>query len=298
MQDRRQMPLLVTGAGGQLGRRVVELLLDQGASRVIATSRRPTALSDLAARGVEVRPADFDDPAGLDRAFAGAARLLLVSTDAIGVPGQRLRQHLAAVAAARRAGVGHIAYTSMPNPEPGSPIPFAADHHGTEQAIIASGLDHTILRNAWYMENLFAALPQVLAGGTWYSAAGTGRVGHVAREDAARAAAAALLSAEVSGRVDVTGPQALSTADVAAIAGRVFGRAIQVVPVDEAQLAAGMEAAGIPAPMIPLLVAFDTNTRAGRVDIVSDAVARLTGAPPQALEAFLAANRAAVVSAA
>jgi NAD(P)H dehydrogenase (quinone) len=99
--------LLVTGASGQLGRLVIESLLDMQVGHIIATTREPSKLADLAAKGVEVRAANFDEPQTLTTAFAGADRLLLISTDSIYQPGQRLAQHRAAIAAAERAGVQH-----------------------------------------------------------------------------------------------------------------------------------------------------------------------------------------------
>ncbi len=114
MPYRNNGPLLVTGASGHLGRRVIEhLLTSHGvpAREIIATTRNPAGLADLAAKGVEVRRADFDNATGLVQAFRGARRLLLISTDKVDVPGVRLRQHTGAVEAAARAGVLHVVYT-------------------------------------------------------------------------------------------------------------------------------------------------------------------------------------------
>lgn len=295
MSEASKPTLLVTGAGGHLGRRVVELLLQSGAGRVVAASRDPSRLAALAAKGAETRKADFDDPAGLDAAFAGIDRLLLVSTDALGEPGRRLAQHRAAVAAAKRAGVKHVVYTSMLKPEPGSPVPFAPDHYGTEQALAESGLGWAVLRNSWYMENLFLSLPSVLASGSWPSAAGEGRVAYVAREDCARAAAAVLSASEPpAGTIDITGPEALSIQEIAARVAEAAGRPIGVVPLSDEALAAGLAAAGVPAPLAALLVAFDVNTRLGNVAAISDGVARLTGREPETLAHFLARNREAL----
>jgi len=294
MSNALQSRLLITGARGHLGSRVAELLLDAGASNLVAASRDPSKLDALRARGAETPKADFDDIATLDAAFAGAERLLIVSTDALGVPGLRLRQHKAAVEAAIKAGIKHIVYTSMPNPEPGSLIPFAPDHYETEQAIEQSGIAFTILRNSWYAENLLRSLPQVLSSGKWFTSAGEGRVANVAREDAARAAAAVLASGETaSARHDITGPQALTTAQIAAIASEVAGKPIEVVQVSDEQLAQGLAGAGIQEGYVPLLVAFEANTRAGKADVASDAVRRLTGTPSQSLRDFLTAHRAA-----
>lgn len=289
--------LLVTGASGQLGRLVVRELLSSGLApqRLVVTTRKPESLAELAAQGVDVRAADFDDADSLARAFAGVDRLLLVSTDAIDRPGHRLQQHRRAVAAARSAGVKHVVYTSMPNPEPGSPVTFAGDHYGTEQALAASGIGHTVLRNYWYMDNLLQSLPSVLAGGKWFTAAGDGRVAYVTRADCARAAAAALASDETrSATHDITGPDSLSTADIAQRASAVTGKPIEIVPATPEQLAAGMTAHGLPAFLVPVLVSFDVNTAQGRVAQVSASVRQLTGRAPQSLADFLAEHKAAL----
>ena len=288
--------LLVTGAGGKLGRRVVELLLEQG-RKVIAGSRSPEKLADLAAKGAETRRVDFDDPA-VASALAGADRMLLISTDALAEPGQRLRQHEAAVAAAEAAGVTHVVYTSLPNPEPGSPVTFAGDHYGTEQALAASTLGWTILRNTWYSDNLLLSLPHALATGQWFTSAGDGLVTHVTREDCARAAAAALASSETESRIyTITGPEALTTEGIAALATEVFGKPIAVIQVSDDDLAKGLAGAGFPDFFVRALVSFDVNTRVGRASEVTDAVRQLTGREPQSLRAFFEANKAAFLPA-
>lgn len=292
-----QPTLLVTGASGNLGRRVTELLLEAKAGKIVAGTRDPSKLADLAAKGAEVRKVDFDDPA-LPNAFKGVDRLLLISTDALDKPGRRLQQHKAAVAAAKQAGVKHIVYTSMPKPEPGSPIPFAPDHYGTEQALAESGLGWTVLRNSWYQENLFHSLPQVLASGKWFSAAGDGKVAHVSREDAAYAAASAL-AAQPNGnsRYDITGSELLTTKEIAKLASEATGKPIEVVNVSDEQLKQGMIAAGMPDFLAPVFASFDTNTRAGNIAIASDAVQKLTGRAPRSLKQFFAANKEALLHA-
>jgi len=198
-------------------------------------------------------------------------------------------------AAAARAHVGHVVYTSMPNPEPGSLIPFAPDHYETEQALTKSGLPHTILRVSWYAENLLRSLPSILSTGKWFSSAGEGRVANVARDDVAGAAAAALIKAP-GGKFDITGPELLTTRQIAAIVAAVFAKPVEVVPVSDEQLLAGLVAAGVPKPFAELGVAFDANTRAGKIDLISDAVAKLTGKPPTPLRDVLAANKGALAA--
>jgi NAD(P)H dehydrogenase (quinone) len=287
--------ILVTGASGQLGRRIVHHLLESqhvDPARIIAVTRDPAKLADLAARGVLVRAGDFKDPASLATAFDGAAKVLIVSGVDVG---QRLAQHKAAVDAAVSAGVQRLAYTSMPNPEPGNRVLFADEHYGTEQAIKATGLPHTIYRVSWYQENLLGSLPPVLASGQWYTSTDDGRVAHVARDDAAAAIAGGLAADETGNRTyTLTGPAALTTAEIAALASRVLGRNIAVVQLSDEQLAEGMKQAGLPESVIPLLVSFEANTRAGGIDIVTDDVASLSGRAPRSMESFFAANRQAL----
>src|SRR5690606_37976520 len=161
--------LLVTGASGHLGRAIVEELLARGATGVIAGSRRPEAVADLAGKGAAVRAVDFDAPAGLAAAFAGVERLLIVSTDGIG---KRVTQQKAAIDAAVAAGVRHVIYTSAPAARPNPDAGLGAEHFWTEQALAASGLDFTILRNHMYAENNLADAAQVVASGQLFGLVG------------------------------------------------------------------------------------------------------------------------------
>jgi NAD(P)H dehydrogenase (quinone) len=288
--------LLVTGVSGHLGRRVVELLLEQGAGPLVVTTRSPDKVADLAARGVTVRRADFEDPASLTDAFRGVDRALLISTDALDRPGRRLAQHRNAVAAARQAGVSHLVYTSLPEPGPDSPIVVAADHRGTEEAIVASGLSHTILRNHFYADLLLFSLPRAVQTGELVAAAGDGASAYVTRDDCARAAAAALASTFAGTRVlDVSGPAAITHAELATITSNVTGRPVRYVPIPADALRAGMIAAGLPEGVADLYVSFDVGTARGFLAGASTAVADLTGTPPTPLASFLAANRAALL---
>ncbi|MBP1883200.1 SDR family oxidoreductase [Sinorhizobium mexicanum] len=290
--------LLVTGAAGQLGKLVLDTLLASAKVKpadIIAASRDTTKLAAYAAKGVQTRAADFDDAALLEKAFAGADRILIISTDVLGQPGKRLQQHLNAVAAAKKAGARHILYTSMPNPET-SVIPFAPDHLGTENAIKATGIPYTILRNGWYMENLFMALPHALETGQWFSSAGAGRLAHIARSDAAEAAAAALLSGSTESRTyTLTGAELRSTDEVAALVASTTGKKLEVVHISDEALAGGLKGAGLPDFLVPIVVSFDSNTREGHIGMVTGDFAALTGKTPISLPAFLEASKAALV---
>lgn len=278
--------LLVAGARGHLGRRVVELLREQGYPNLVAATRSPEKLRAFSDAGIKVRQADFNIPETLATAFQGIDRLLLISTDELSVPGLRIKQHLAAIEAAKVAGVQHIVYTSMPYPEPGSVIPFAPDHYATEQALEQSGLGYTILRVSWYADNLLGFLPQLLAAGKWFTAAGEGRIAYIPREDVARATAAALAApTTTSATYDLTGTQALSVVEMADLAAEVFQRPLDVVYLAEQQLEKKLTELAIPAPAA-MVVVTDTNTRLGKFDIVTNVVEQLTGQAPQSLRAF------------
>ncbi|MEZ4642642.1 MAG: SDR family oxidoreductase [Chloroflexota bacterium] len=290
MSENSKPTLLVTGASGHLGRRVVELLLAANTGTIVATTRSPEKLADLQQQGVIVRSADFNDPASLAQAFAGVDRLLLISTDALGEPGLRLKQHTSAVQAAAAAGVNHVVYTSLINPGPDSPVLFAPDHQGTEDALAASPLNFTVLRNNLYADLLVGALGQALPTGQMFSAAGDGRIAYVTREDCAQAAAAAL-AAPFNGRriLDITGPEALSQADVAAIGSKITGKPLTYVPVPTEAMIQGMVGAGLPQPVAATYASIDTAAAQGQFDVVSDAFEELTGRKATAVADFLTA---------
>lgn len=284
-----QPTLLVTGASGQLGRRVLDLLLDKGAASIIATTRTPEKLADFAARGVDVRAASLDDPASLTAAFSGAERLLLISTEIFGE--QRQHQHLNGVRAADAAGVKHILYTSLTNPV-NSPVILAPDHAMTERAIEESRMGYTVLRNNVYMDGLPAAVERAIASGAHYSAAGDGKIGYVTREDCAQAAAAALL-ADFDGRriLDVTGPQAVSQADIARLASELGGKPVQYVPVSVEASVNSLVGVGLPPFVAEMIVSFDVAAAQGVLNVVSDTVLTLSGKQPTSLREFVSAAR-------
>lgn len=286
--------LLVTGASGQLGRRVVELLLEAGATDVVAATRDPAKLADLAARGVEVRKADFDDPATLPAAFAGVERLLLISTDALAQPGQRIAQHRAAVDAAVKAGVKHIAYTSGPSPYPEPNGGLLDDHFWSEQAVIGSGADFTILRHNLYAETILMGAAHTVESGQLFSAAaGRGRA-YVTREDCAQVDAATLLGASGKQILDVSGPEAVTPDALAAVLAEISGKPVAAVALTAEQLGGGLRAAGLPPFLADALADFDVQASRGYHAIVTPTVKALTGREPTSVRDFLKANAAAL----
>jgi NAD(P)H dehydrogenase (quinone) len=289
--------LLVTGASGKLGRRVVELLLEkQMAGGIVAMTRDPARLKDLAAQGVEVRAGDFDRDEALPAAFAGIDRLLLVSTDAVGRPGGRKAHHRAAVAAAVAAGVKHIVYTSGPSPHPDPDFGIADDHYWTEQAIAASPVGWTMLRDNLYAEVALMGLAGAVASGKLLTATRGGARGYVTREDCAQVAAAALADGFDGTRIlDVSGPAAVTQAQLAAMASEVTGRPIEVVDMDVDGVRRALVQFGVPEVYAAMTAFFDREAAYGFYGMATPVVETLTGKPPMALKAFLEQNHKALL---
>jgi NAD(P)H dehydrogenase (quinone) len=220
----------VTGASGNLGRKVADLLLERlDPSNVLLLTRSPEALAAYSERGAVVRQADFDEPASLVDAFAGAERALLIS--ALDFE-RRVGQHRAALAAAERAGVGHVIYTSIPEPER-NPAAASPSHHATEVAARDSGLAWTFLRNNLYADFQVPVIARMIETGQLVTSAGAGRVAYVSRDDCAAAAAAVLVQdGHESKAYDITGPEAVGPQQLAALATELGGRPVQVVEVD------------------------------------------------------------------
>ncbi len=288
--------LVVTGASGHLGRLTLDALLASGKvvpSDIIAATRNPAKLADYAQKGVDVRTADFNAQETLNAAFADAERVTIISVDL----GERVRRHMAAINAAKAAGASQLLYTSLPKLD-GVPVTFGDDHFATEDAIAASGLAYTILRNGWYAENLFMNLPNAIKSGQWFSSAGDGRASYAPRQNYAEALAAALLADGGENRIyTLTGTETFSTEEVVALANRILGTSIAVVNITDEQMAAGLRQAGMPDSVVPVLVSMSTNIRNGGLDVVTDDIRTLTGKAPQSLEDFLIANKEALLAA-
>jgi NAD(P)H dehydrogenase (quinone) len=283
------MSLLITGASGHLGRRTAELLLDTegvDAGDVVLVTRNPSKLDDLAARGATVRFGDFDDASSLPDAFAGATRVLIVSTDAVGA---RVAQQQRAIDAAKAAGAELIAYTSIPNPVQDNPAGVVPDHAATERALADSGVAYTYLRNALYAEYRVPEAQHAIATGHFEHDTGDGATAYVSREDCAAAAAAVLAGgAEHANKAyTITGPELLSADGLAKVYASVGGTAVEAVAVDDEAFGAGLVAAGLPEVAVPLLISFSVAVREGKLADLTDDVEALTGRAPRPLAEVL-----------
>lgn len=282
------MTVAIAGASGQLGQGTAERLLERiSAGELVLVTREPAKLAAFAERGASVRQGDFDDPASLAAAFAGVERLLLISTDALG---RRVAQHVAAIEAAKGAGVRHVAYTSIGNPTDGNPAGVVGEHKPTEEALAASGLEWTFLRNALYAEYRVPGLQHAIASGRLVHNHGTGRSAWVSRDDCAAVAAAVLAGDGHAGKAyDVTGPELLSGDDLAAIASEVGGVPVEAVSVDDDTFVAGLVESGMPEAYALLLASFGRAIREGQLDQLTTVVPDLTGRAARSLRDLLAA---------
>jgi len=285
------MTIAVTGATGQLGRLVLEeLLASQEPAALVAVVRDGGKAEELRARGAQVRVADYSDPAALAAALAGVDKLLLVSGSEVG---SRVAQHANVVNAAKAAGVGFIAYTSVLAADT-TPLSLAPEHKATEELIRASGLDYTILRNGWYTENYVQAVATARQTGAVVAAAGDGRVASAARADYAAAAAAVLSSAGHEGRVyELSGDYAWDFKELATAITAIAGREVVYQPVSAPELVEVLTTAGLDQGTAGFLAALDTDTQAGLLAIVTGELSGLIGRPTTPL---LQALRSATAS--
>src|ERR1700731_21217 len=234
------MKVVVSGASGQLGRLVAEQLLSRlAAEDLILVSRSPQGMAEFVQRGVEVRWGDFDEPDSLADAFAGGDRLLLISTMAIG---RRVEQHRAAIDAAAAAGVGHLVYTSLTNPVAGHPAGIVVEEHRETEALLqAAPVGWTIMRNAAYAELQVPLGAVAVTYGRLVTNAGDGRVAPISRSDCATAAAVVLTSDGHEGQTyEITGPDALSQADIARLLSEVAGRPVRLMHAGDRKLSWGL----------------------------------------------------------
>ena len=184
----------ITGASGRLGRLIIEHLLGLGFNKPIAALvRSPEDVSHYPALGIQVRQADYNDPASLGPALTNVNILLLISSNEFG---QRLAQHKAVIDAAEKAGIKHILYTSIINADK-SPTLLSVEHRETEALLADCKMKTTILRNAWYTENILQNIQPALAVGAGRGAAGEGRFSSASCDDIAQAIAKILMNPEI-----------------------------------------------------------------------------------------------------
>lgn len=277
----------ITGASGQLGRLVLKALMERvDPARIVGLVRDPSRLDDLAAAGLSLRAFDYNAPDALAPALAGVDRLLLISSSEIG---RRTAQHRAVIEAAKAAGVGFIAYTSILHADD-NPLDLALEHRATEALLKESGIAYALLRNGWYNENYLAGLDAVAAHGVLLGAAGDGRVSSAARADYAAAAAKVLTDPSTATRVyELAGDDSFSQAELAALIAQASGKTVVYKDLPEDAYSAQLQAVGLPAPIANILADSSAKSAQGALFDDSRTLSALIGRPTTPIATSVAA---------
>ena len=266
----------VTGAAGQLGRLVLDALLEKvDATDIVALARDPAKLSEYARRGVSVRVGDYDHPETLATGLAGVDRLLLISGSALG---QRPRQHQAVIDAAKAAGVGYIAYTSILHADR-SPIRLGEEHRATEASLAASGLAYDLLRNGWYNENYIHSLKAQVEAGEITGAQGDGKINSASRADLAAGAAEVLVNGKGGEIYELAGDHGWTLAEFAAEVSRQAGKPVAYRNFDEAGYAQSLVDIGFPDYVAKVIANSGYSTALGALEESGGTLGRLIGRP-------------------
>ena len=303
--------IVITGASGQYGRLATDMLIERGlADKLILISRSPAKLADRAAQGCDVRYGDYDKPETLAEAVKGAEKMLLISGTRVGA---RVVQHKAAIDAAAAGGVKHILYTSFIGiDDPANPAEVRHDHIETENAMRASGMAWTALRDAHYADAMILmAGPGMMPGGQWFSNSGDGKEAMVWRDDCVASAVAVLTTPGHENKIyNITGPDLQTFDEVAALVQEITGCPLAHVKVDDEGQYAIFDAMGIPRrPVddqyvggIPWnsddMVTFGQAIRGGYLAICTDDVEKLTGRKARSVRQMIEENKDMLIAAA
>ena len=284
--------IAITGATGQLGRLVITALLERvPADQVVALVRDPQKAEDIAELGVDVRRADYSQPATLATAFVGLDKLLLISSNELG---QRATQHQAVIDAAKAAGVTLLAYTSVLHADT-SALGLAGEHRQTEQALHASGVPYVLLRNGWYSENYLASVGSALAHNALLGSAEEGRISSASRADYAAAAAVVLTSADQAGKVyELAGDESYSLSELAALISQQSGTQVAYQNLPQAEFEAVLVSVGLPAPVADLLANSDAAAAKGALFGDEQQLSKLIGRPTTPIAVSLQQTLAAL----
>jgi NAD(P)H dehydrogenase (quinone) len=284
--ERNPMSLVVTGATGQLGQHVIATLVakDVAADQIVALGRDDERLAELAALGVATRKVDYADAPAVADALKGAERVLLISGNEVG---QRLAQHMNVIEAAKAAGVQLLAYTSVAHADT-SGIQLAVEHRATEEAIVASGLPYSFLRNSWYLENYSGQLATYVEHGTVLGSAGEGRVSAATRADFAEAAAAVLLL-DAPNAVYELGGAAFSLKELADTITEITGTEVSYTDLPSDELVTVLVGAGLPETYAALLADADLGLGRGELFVEPTDLENLLGRPATSLAEVLSA---------
>lgn len=277
------MTIAITGATGQLGRLVIDRLRARGlGGDLVALARSREKGADL---GIPVREADYDRPETLDPALEGVDTLLLISGSEVG---KRAQQHRNVVAAAKRAGVKRIVYTSLLHADR-STIDLAAEHRESEEAVKASGIPFTILRNGWYTENYSGSIPGAVQGGALLGSAGGGRISAASRADYADAAVEVLATEGHDGKTyELASDDPWTLADLAAEISRQSGQTIPYRDLPAEEYSQALQGFGLPEGIARMIAGWDAAAREDALFDDSRQLSKLIGRPTTPLSKTVA----------
>ncbi|WP_321287193.1 SDR family oxidoreductase [uncultured Sunxiuqinia sp.] len=272
------MKIGITGATGQLGQIVVEKLKGKvNSDEIVALVRTPEKAAEL---GVEVREFDYSKPETLVDPLGGIDHLLLISSSEIG---KRAEQHTNVIEAAKAAGVKWIVYTSLLHADTSS-LNLAAEHLATEDALKASGIAYSILRNGWYSENYTGSIAGALAGGAFVGSAGDGKISSATRADFAEAATVVLTGKGHEGNVyELAGDEAYTLTDLAAEISRQTGKDIPYKNLPEGEYAEVLKSFGLPEFFATAIASWDTGASKGDLFDDGKQLSKLLGRPTTSL---------------
>jgi NAD(P)H dehydrogenase (quinone) len=265
---------------------VRHLLTRTSASDIVAITRTPEKLEAFSSQGVNVQMGDFNDRSGLEKAFSGVDRLLIIPGSDL-TPNVRPPQHRTAISTAMTAGAGHIIYVSSVGARPGPSDGIMETHFATEQALITSGATWTLLRMSIYAEMLLDGAKQALSTHTYAALAGA-PAAYIVRDDLAAAAAGLLTSNGHEGvTYHATGPASLTAAQIADIIAKVGRTTVQFSAITVAQLESGLAGFGLPPAVVNAISRFQQALQAGAFDVVTGDAERLSGRQSESVENFL-----------
>ena len=277
----------ITGATGKLGAIVLKKLIAEGTnpSDILALGRNENRLQELAKDlGVKTAKFDYTDQNTIDAVLSQTEKLLLISSSEVG---KRFTQHKNVIEGAKKAGIKQIAYTSLLKADT-SPLGLAPEHKQTEELLLSSGLNYTILRNGWYTENYTDQLPVMLEHLGFVGCAKEAKISAAPREDYAQAASKVLTSSGHDHKIyELAGDNAFTLSELASEVSAATKKDIKYTDLPEADFTKILVDAGLPEGFAQVLSSTETFAQEGALFDDSKTLSKLIGRPTRTLKEIL-----------
>ncbi|GAB3923218.1 SDR family oxidoreductase [Larkinella terrae] len=279
--------IAITGATGHLGKATLEFLVTKTSpDSLVALVRDPAKAVDLAAKGIQVRVGNYDDPAVLVTSLAGVDKLVLISSSLTGP--ERVQQHTHVINAAKEAGVRHVFYTSAPKPSLEARFTPAIDHFLTEELLKESGLAYTFFRNSIYLDVLPMMVGNATQTGQLHYPAGEGKVSFALRNDIAEGLANALTTEGHENKIyEIGAPVSWSFADIAAALSQ-NGKTVEYIDIPTSAFEAEL-LKHLPAPVAKVYTGLAEAIKHNELNEPDPTLENFLGRPPVSLSEFLKA---------